>query len=102
MGKSVTITTDVEVYLDDLDDDDLVEELKARGFTVAPDGPPAATLGADHPSAVWLDLSRDIAAAARSGDLVHLGVLMVRMLELAGVPHPQIGVPGPLMVAAHG
>lgn len=29
-----TITVDVDVYLDEFDDDELVEEVKARGYTV--------------------------------------------------------------------
>ena len=30
----VTITTQVDVYLDDFDDEDLIEELKHRGYYV--------------------------------------------------------------------
>ena len=29
-----TITVDVDVYMDEFDDDELVEEVKARGYTV--------------------------------------------------------------------
>ena len=34
MYKTVTIDVDVDVMLDDFDDDDLVEELKSRGYKV--------------------------------------------------------------------
>lgn len=34
MGKCISTTIDVEVYLSEIDDSDLVDELEDRGYTV--------------------------------------------------------------------
>jgi len=34
MGKCISTTIDVEVYLSEIDDSDLVDELESRGYTI--------------------------------------------------------------------
>lgn len=37
MSRYVTVSTDVDIYLDEIDTDDLVEELKSRGVNINTD-----------------------------------------------------------------
>lgn len=45
MSRYVTISTDVDVYLDEIDTDDLIEELESRSVSINHVGQPAGGNG---------------------------------------------------------
>lgn len=77
---SISVEVDIEQYevVRQLSDATLLEEMKDRGLTV---------LGAacDAPES-WRDFADDLRAAVVGGERLHLEVLIVRMLAMAGVP----------------
>jgi phage terminase large subunit-like protein len=60
----VTISTEVDVYLDDFDDDVLIKELKDRGYAIAKQAQPLANESdlLQHLQSMYVDhvLGRDI------------------------------------------
>lgn len=90
--SSVSVSVDVDVdvcdVLEEIHDDDLKDECERRWIYVNPVkktsvlGAPANLMTMD-----WDDLEHDLRAAVRTGDLVHLDVVLLRMKTFAGVPY---------------
>lgn len=85
LTKTVTVDVDVDidVELTDFSDDDLISELYFRGFHVYEDKPDRR-LAPMPDQQDWHDLADDIRATVRSGDRVHLEVLLFRLIAKAG------------------
>jgi hypothetical protein len=83
MSRHNIISVDVDIDLDDeLDDEDLLEMVKARGLSL-PLG--KAEDGAMTNREWWSELANDIRAAARDNDRTHLEILLLRMTDGAGL-----------------
>ena len=80
------VTTEVDVEIDiedvlwDIDDETLRKECAARGIVTAPETQSKAK------AEDWRDFAEAMRGAVAAGDPLHVGVMIVRMLALAGVP----------------
>lgn len=81
---SISVEVDIEQYevVSQLSDDCLREEAESRGITL---------IGSkcDLPE-IWRDFADDLRSAFAGGERLHLEVLIVRMLTMAGVPRMSI------------
>lgn len=73
MGRTTTVTVDVDVDvdLDDFEDDDLIEELKDRGYKIFDEGDTTSTLLNKYNCELILDrLGWDAKPGSDLGDVV--------------------------------
>ena len=93
----VFVDVDIADVLDEIDDKDLLAEVKARGLSVRPSSSNPHT--ASNPLAQWEDLCTEIRRTAEAGDWRHLDILLLRLrpdlppIKAAAAPALPISTP---------
>lgn len=87
----VTVDVDVDDIIGEIRDAALIEEYHTRKLYLADRKPVSRPSSGKDKRFEWDDFADELRRTFVSGDALHLEVMIVRMLALAGLPHEMTG-----------